>query len=45
MRISVNFIKDCPHAEERPWARLEARKDAGSLKSVRLFLREAGVMP
>src|SRR2546430_15363791 len=28
MRNSVNAIKDFPHAEECPWARLEARNDA-----------------
>jgi hypothetical protein len=28
MRNAVNAIKDSPHAEERPWARLEARNDA-----------------
>ncbi len=28
MRNSINAIKDFPHAEERPWARLEARNDA-----------------
>jgi hypothetical protein len=28
MRNAVNAINDIPHAEERLWARLEARKDA-----------------
>jgi threonylcarbamoyladenosine tRNA methylthiotransferase MtaB len=30
MRNSVNAIKGSPHAEERPWARLEARNDANA---------------
>jgi hypothetical protein len=28
MRKFLNVINDIPHAEERPWARLEARTEA-----------------